>query len=167
MDILSKFGFNPMLFIAQFINFLIILFILKKLLYKPVLSMLKKRQDEIESGLKDAQESHKLLAEAEEKEKVMLQKAQAQSEKILTDAKNEALTLKAEIETNARKDADKLLEEARASIAQETRIAEEALTQRIGEISIKLLESSLKGIFGEKEQSMLLKKATEQINKNL
>ena len=57
MEILENFGLNPMLLIAQIVNFLIVLFILKKFLYKPVLEMLKKRQTTIKDGLKQAEEA--------------------------------------------------------------------------------------------------------------
>ena len=57
MEIIKNFGVEPVLLVAQIINFLIILFILKKFLYKPVLDTLKKREDSIKEGLKQAEES--------------------------------------------------------------------------------------------------------------
>ncbi|MBU2632677.1 F0F1 ATP synthase subunit B, partial [Patescibacteria group bacterium] len=47
MEIVKQFGLDPVLLVAQIVNFLILLFILKKLLYKPVLELLKKREDTI------------------------------------------------------------------------------------------------------------------------
>lgn len=166
MDILKEFGFNPTLFIAQVINFLIILFVLKKILYKPVLDMLKKRDHDIKQGLKDKEEAEKLLAEAEAKEAEILQKAQERAEKIIADAKAEASESRAQIEENARKDAEKMLSQARETITQETKTAEEHLTARIGTIAINLLEKSLTGIFGQKEQEVILKKAELELKKH-
>lgn len=165
MDILNDFGFDPILFVAQIINFVIIFFILKKILYKPVLDIISKRDKEIKQGLKDKEEAENLLSNAELKETEIIQKAQARAEKIITDAKLEANETKAQIEEQARKDAERTLTQARDTIMQETKLAEEHLTNKIGTIAIGLLEKSLSGIFGKKEQETILKKAETQLKK--
>ena len=167
MEFLNNFGFNPILFIAQIINFLIILFILKKLMYKPVLEMLKKRENEIKKGISNKEEADKLLTEAREKESQILQKAQVKANEIVDEAKNEAILLRKKNEEEIKKDTEKMVSEARLTIEQETKAAEEKLTQKIGEIAISLLERSLAGIFGKKEQDVILKKATERLQKEL
>ena len=52
MELLKDFGFDPILLTAQIINFLIVLVVLKKFMYKPVLDMLKKRENDIKKGIK-------------------------------------------------------------------------------------------------------------------
>ncbi|MBI2593944.1 F0F1 ATP synthase subunit B, partial [Candidatus Daviesbacteria bacterium] len=71
--ILSDFGVQPVLLLAQIVNFLVLLWILNKLLYKPVLKVLEERKAKIEKGLKNAEEIEKRLAQtAEEEEKAIL-----------------------------------------------------------------------------------------------
>lgn len=165
MEFLKDFGFDPILLVAQIINFLVILFLLKKLMYKPVLEMLKKRDSEIKKGLYDKEEAEILLTKAAEKETQIIKKAQERADKIVNDAKNEANEVRGKIEESARRDSERMLEQARSTIASETKETEDRLTKKIGEISIALLESALKGIFGEKEQKEILKKASTQIQK--
>jgi F-type H+-transporting ATPase subunit b len=165
MEIFQDFGVNPVLLVAQIINFLIILYVLKRFMYKPLLSMLQKREDEIKKGLESAEESQRKLEEATQKEKEVLQKAQNQAEKIVSDAKKEAQELRAEMEEAARKESERLLTQARETIAQETKEAEDSLTKKIGTIAISMLEQSMKGIFGEKEQKIILEKAAAQLSK--
>lgn len=165
MEFLKDFGFDPVLFLAQIINFVIIFFILKKILYKPVLDILHKRDSAIKQGIKDKEEAEKLLAEAEEKESEILKKAQEKAEKILNDAKLEANDTKTQIEENARKEAERMIKQANETIEQESKLAEDHLTKKIGTIAIGLLESSLSGLFGKKEQEEILKKAEEQLRK--
>ena len=62
MEILENFGVNPVLLAAQIVNFIIVLFILKKFLYKPILDLLKKRQFTIKEGLKQAEATAKEAA---------------------------------------------------------------------------------------------------------
>ncbi len=167
MDILNDFGFNPMLFIAQIINFVIIFIILKKIMYKPILEMLNKRDKEIKKGLSDSQEAEKLLLEAEEKESKILQSAQERAEKIINEAKIQATEMKKSAEENTKHEIEKMMTQAKDSIAQEEKAAEERLTGKIGQIALDLLEKSLTGVFGKEEQKIILKKATAQLQKQL
>jgi F-type H+-transporting ATPase subunit b len=165
MQIFKEFGVNPVLLVAQIINFLIILVVLKKFMYKPVLQMMKKREAEIKKGLDDSQKAEEKLKEAEEREKQIIQKAQEKAEKIVGDAKLQASELVAESELNAKAASEKILAEAEAKISQETSEAEEKLTKNIGKIAIALLEKSLVGVFGSKEQKTILKKAELQLQR--
>lgn len=165
MEFLNDLGFNPYLFVAQIINFIIILFILKKILYKPVLEMINKRDNEIKKGFKDKEEAQILLKKTEENEVIIIQKAQKKAEKIITDAKEEANETKTQIEVAAKKEAERLIIQARDTITQETKNAEEKLTNKIGTIAIGLLEKSLSGVFGKKEQDIILEKAETQLKK--
>ncbi len=72
MEIIKNFGLNPILLAAQIVNFLIIFFILKKFLYKPVLNVLNKRQVTIKEGLKQAEEARVKLEKVVIEEKDIL-----------------------------------------------------------------------------------------------
>src|SRR5438477_11743203 len=98
MEILKNFGVNGYLLGAQIINFLIVFYILKRLLYKPVLSMLKKREDEVKEGLRLSEEGRKTFEEAQTKEKEILKKAEGQADKIVADARSKALEEASQIE---------------------------------------------------------------------
>ena len=76
---MEKLGIEPNLLLAQIVNFLIILFVLSKLLYKPILGMLEKRKKEITAGLALTEKLR------EEEEKMNLRK-----EKVLEEARKEA-----------------------------------------------------------------------------
>ena len=72
MDILNQFGISPVLLTAQVVNFLVLLFILKKLLYGPLLKVLAERRKKIEDSLKNAEEIELRLQETNEKIDKML-----------------------------------------------------------------------------------------------
>ena len=75
MEILKNLGFDPVMLAAQIVNFLIILYLLKRFLYKPILEMLKKREDSIKEGLKQAEEARITLEKTLQEEKKILSKA--------------------------------------------------------------------------------------------
>ncbi len=76
---MEQLGIEPNLLLAQIVNFLIIFFVLSKLLYKPILGMLEKRKKEIAEGLSLTEKMR------EEEEKL-----NARKEKILEEARHEA-----------------------------------------------------------------------------
>lgn len=163
MDFLKNLGFDPIMLGAQILNFLIILFLLKRFLYKPVMDMIKKREDVIKEGLKQAEESKIALEKALEEEKKILKKAQDKSKEIIDNASSQALTISKEIEESAKGQAEKILLDAKAQIESETKEAEKRLSQNVSKLSIEILEKALKEVFGEKEEKIVLTKALKNL----
>ena len=75
MEKFAQFGVEPILLGAQIVNFLLLLYLLKRFLYKPVLGIIKKREDKIRLGLEAAAKGEELFKKAAEEEKKRLQKA--------------------------------------------------------------------------------------------
>ena len=165
MEIIKNFGVEPTLLAAQIVNFLIILFILKKFLYKPIIDTLKKRENTIKEGLKQAEDSRAALDKALEEEKKILRKAQDQARKIIEDAKTQSNLLAVDIEENSKKQSEKILLEAKKQIAEETKEAEKRLTAKVNTMSIEILQKSLKEMFSEKDEKKLIDRAIKQIVK--
>jgi F-type H+-transporting ATPase subunit b len=165
MDILKTFGFDPVLVGAQIINFLIIFYLLKKFLYKPVLGMLKKREDKIKEGIKQAEDARITLEKTLEEEKKILTKAQTQARTIVEDARVKALESAREIDENARKQAEMTIAQAKESIEQESKDAEARLTQKISTVASDLLTKAMEGMFNEKDQKQIVNKTLDNLKK--
>src|SRR5258708_29645014 len=86
MEVLKTFGVQPILLLAQVVNFLILLFLLKRFAYKPLLTMMQKCQEKIAKSLKDAQEIENRLLRIEEERVKKLQAAANEAKKIISDA---------------------------------------------------------------------------------
>lgn len=163
MEIIKNFGLDPMLLAAQIVNFLIIFYLLRKLLYKPVLKMLKDREIKIKEGLENSEKARLLLEKALEDEKSILKKAQLQSDRLLEEAKNQALEISKKTEERSKKQAEMLLEEAKNQITREAKITEEKLTVYISNLAIQFLQKTMKDFFGEKEQEEIITKAIKKL----
>ena len=163
MEILKEFGINPILLVAQIINFLIILYILKRFLHKPILQTLKNREDTIQRGLKNAEEAKKALDEALEKEKKILSNAQKQTKILLDEARKERGELLHKAEAAARKSAESILQEARSQIIFESREAEKRLAAHVSELAINFLQKSISELFSENEQDLIISSALKKI----
>ena len=126
MEALANLGIDWKLFLAQAVNFLILLFILRRYAYKPMLDFLEKRTERIDKGLKDAEAAQKKLSEMEKKEK-----------ETLAQARNEARAIIAAAEENAKKrDAERLAET-------------EAKTKRFVEDARQKIEEEKEKVMGE------------------
>lgn len=163
MELIKNFGLDPMLLGAQIVNFLIILFLLKRFLYKPVLSMLKNRQDTIKDGLKKAEESRFLLEKIQEEEKNVLKKAQTQAAKLIADAKTQTQMLLKEGEESAIKQTEMMLQDAKNQIQIEVNETEKRLIANVSKISLEYLKKALVDLFNEKEQKAVMTRALKQL----
>lgn len=159
MEIIKNFGLDPFLLGAQIVNFLIVFYLLKRLLYKPVLTMLKNREARIREGLEKTEEARKLLEKTIEEEKTILKRAQNQANIFIEDAKNQALEISRQSEENSKKQAESMLTEAKDQIARESKITEEKLTVYISDLAIQFLQKTIKEFFSEKQQEEIMTKA--------
>lgn len=165
MDVLHNFDIEWQLLVAQIINFLVIFYLLKRFLYKPIFGVLKKRKETIKEGLEKAEDGKKALDEALVKEKKIIKDAQETAKKIISDAREQGTLVAKEIEERAKRQTDRMLEEARVQIDLEVKAAEGQLNKHIAEISISMLKKSLTNVFGEKEQSEIITKAVKSLEK--
>lgn len=163
MEVAQQFGINPILLLAQIVNFLIVLYILKRLLYKPVLETLKKRERTIKEGIEQAEEARIALERAAEKEREILKKAQNEAKKLLDETRAQRTELMAETEKLTKEQAESILKEARSQIVFETAEAERRLSAHISELAVTFLQKSITDLFSESDQELIMKNALKKI----
>ena len=61
MEFLKDFGVNPILLLAQIVNFTVLLILLKKFFYKPILKVLEERKHKIETSVTQTQKNQNKL----------------------------------------------------------------------------------------------------------
>ncbi len=167
MEVLGKFGINPILLAAQIVNFLIILYIVKRFALKPIMKMLKTRQETISKGLQDAEEAKKLLEHSVEKEKVMMQKAQAEAKKLLDEAKEQKDSVLKEAQETARVQTATMIQEAKEQIAREAQETEKRLTGHVTDLAIAIIQKSSAELFPQKDQSAIVENALKNLKKKV
>jgi|SRR3989344_2828274 len=163
MEIIGKFGINPILLAAQIVNFLIILYVLKRFLYKPILKVLKNREETIKQGLNQAEEARLLLEKTAEKEKNILKEAQLQARKILDDTRGQSQEMMRHAEETAKKQAESILKDARTQISFEARETERRLSAHVSKLAVQFLEKSVADFFTPEEQEMIIKNALKKM----
>lgn len=132
------------LLIWMMITFLIVLFLLKKYAWKPILKMIKEREDSIDEALKSAErakeemrnlqsDNEKILAQARHERDMMMKEARVMKDNIVGEAKGKA-----------KEEADKILASAREAIHNEKMAAITELKNQVAILSIDIAEKILK-----------------------
>jgi len=140
MELLTNLGINGKLLLAQIVNFLVLLFVLYKFAYGPVLKLLSERTSKIEKGLKDAEDAQKKLLEITEKEKDVLIEARKQAQEIVARAEEVAVKNKEEILTNAKSQSEKILSDAEKKIEMEKVQMMQELKKEVASLVISATE---------------------------
>ncbi len=102
MGLFEALGLDIRVLLAQFINFAVLIFILYRFLYTPLLTMMEKRKKTIEEGVKRAEESEQVLV-----------KVKKEAEEIILQAKRDAKDIVAEAHVAAKQSRETLLEKAK------------------------------------------------------
>jgi F-type H+-transporting ATPase subunit b len=115
----EKLGINWALLIAQIFNVVLLVWILTRFLYRPVLNMLNERTRRIQESLQDAEKVKEQLANARRDYEAELAKARQEAAGILAQAQDRAKGQEQEIIAQARVEADRIRQEAREQAERE------------------------------------------------
>jgi len=117
--LIGTFHIDYKILIAQIVNFVIVLLVLYKFAYKPLLKAMNERTEKIEKGLKDAEETQKKFTEMTQKEKELLTKARQDAQAIIESAEKTAEKNKSELLEEAKKKSEEILENAKGQLEDE------------------------------------------------
>lgn len=143
MSALQSLGIDWKLLIAQIINFLILLLILRKFLLGPIVKMLGERKSKIAQGLKDAQSAEVKLQHADIEAKRAVSKSMQEAQIIIASAKKEAENEKNKIITEAQEKAAKTIKNAQERAKREEDKLVSHAKSRLGELVVAALEKIL------------------------
>ena len=163
MEIFQAFGLDIKLLIANLINFLILVGVLYKFAYGPILKFIKERQDKIDQGLKDSAKAKKSLEDAEEKQKKMLTQTHKKSQEILEKAKEQAKVQSEAILIKTKDEAKSVIENAKKTIRLEQEAAIAKAKQEIASLVISTTEKVLIENIDEKKNKDFIEKTIKDI----
>ncbi len=153
---MKELGIDPKLLLAQLINFAILVFVLKKFLYKPIISMLDKRKKEIDDGLKLAEKMKTEEEKLEDKHRKVIEAARKEAKDIVDEAKKQAKTQTKEIIEKAHKDAGEVLAKAKEQIVMARKENEKELREEAVDMAVAMIKRVLPISVSVDEQRKLL-----------
>ena len=163
MNFLLDFGVQPILLAAQIVNFLILLFLLKRFLYKPILRVLEERKKTIADSLKKAEEIEMRLTQIEEDREKELGKAAMEAKSILDDATKSADQIATDIQAKATEEANRIIEEGQRTIVAEKEKLQQEIRAELATLVMLGLQKVTGKALTEKDKKDLIEKSLKEI----
>jgi F-type H+-transporting ATPase subunit b len=125
---------------VQMVNFLFLLALLYRFLYKPLLAKMEERTLAINTSLQAAEAARAEAARSQEENAARLRAAYQEAQSIREAALKEAAEEQRKLVDSARREAQKLVESAKAQTEADIRRAREELRREVSEIAIAVAE---------------------------
>ncbi len=157
---------NPGLIFWTWVTFIILLLLLSKVAWKPILAALKQREENIEDSLNKAEQAKLDSQKILEENQASLSKAEEESKKIIDQSRVFAENLKEQMLKDSKEQAQKIIEDASAEIERKKNAAFEELKNQIAEISVSAAEKIMKENIDANKNKQIVNKYLSEINKN-
>jgi len=147
--------------------FCLLLFLLAKFAWKPILNAVNAREQKIHEALElaDKTRAEMLMLQAENEK--ILKEARAERDAIMNDAKETALGMVEAAKNKAKEEANKIVESAKAIIASEKSAAIRDLKNQLAGFSIDIAEKIVRSeLSTDSKQKALAEKLADDINMN-
>jgi F-type H+-transporting ATPase subunit b len=142
-------GFDVPTFVFQIVNFLILLAILARFFYRPVLEVMRRRQEQIDSRIEDAEQRARLADEERERLARQSEAASREAAALVEAARNEAARERQRLLQAAKQEAASLIDEARKTATAEEQAALGRLSGRLSESAVKIAGALIRETSGE------------------
>lgn len=162
MELLSSLGIEWKLIIAQIVNFGILVFILYKLVYKPLLSALDSRVAQVKEVAEKTSSIDSKLEEIKSLETETLAEARKAGAKIIKETEEAASKLKARLESEAVAEAAKLIKEAEARIKADQDKQNASLKAEIRDLVATAIESTIGKYLNDDTKKKLADEASSE-----
>lgn len=136
--------------IVQIINFAIFLFIMRIIIFKPLISQIEDRRNYISSNQKKILDSLAKLEESEKESKAMIDQARKKSQEIVDESVRLAEESKNKIINEALEESKKSFEEFKSNLEKEVFSTKSALLYEVNNIAEQIANKAIKSDINEK-----------------
>jgi len=155
---------EPGLAIWTILTFVVLVFLLRKFAWGPLLRALDARQETIRKSLEDAQQASQAAEDANKNSEQILKQARVEAEAIVAASRAEAEKLREEIRQTARDDAETIIRDARTQIDAETNRALRKIRGEIADISLDIATKLIRRNCSREANIDLIEETLNQID---
>lgn len=156
---------DPGLFVWTILTFLLLLTVLAKFAWKPLLKILKEREDLIRTSLEDAEKAQTKLAKLNAEGEKIINKARAEAQEILSLGKSSAVKMKEETLNDAKQKAKAITKDAEKQIQVEKEKAIAEIKSEVVNISLSVAEKLIKKNLSAEDNKALIDKSLSHVKK--
>ncbi len=154
---------DPGLFLWTILTFMVLLGLLAKFAWNPLLELLDRREEMIRQSLDDAEGAKQELQRLQQESKEILSKARVEAQSILAQTRSEAEKLKGEIKQKAKAEADSILRDAEKQIQVETEKAIAVLKNEVVDLSLLVASKLIKKNLSKEDNQSLIEESLKQV----
>jgi len=161
---MDKLGIEPSLLLAQVVNFLIIVVVLTKLLYKPILTALEKRRKEIEKGIALTEKMQQEDIKLQEKKQRIVDEARSEALTIIDEAKKQGSVAGKEITAQAHRDAQEIITRAKAENEKLRHSLEKDIRRQTVELAALMAKRLLTQVLTAEDKHKIIEKHLRELS---
>jgi F-type H+-transporting ATPase subunit b len=151
--------------LIQVVNFLVLLFILWKLLYKPLVAKMEERTQAIKKSLEEAQAARVDAERQRQEHAAQIQAALGEAQAIRSTALKEAAEEQRRLVEAARAEAGRLVQTAKTEMEQDIRRARQQLQQEVGDLAVQIAERLIKKSLRDEDHHRIVQEALSRIDR--
>lgn len=148
--------FSPGLFAVQTVLLLLLIFIMVKFAWKPILNSLNEREEGIQGALDAAEKAKREMANLQADNQKLLQEARLERETMLKEARELKSKMIADAETEAKAQANKMISQAQEAITSEKKAAMAELKSHVAGLSLDIAEKVVRNELSNKDKQLKL-----------
>ena len=156
--------FDPGLFIWTIFTFLVLLVLLTKFAWKPLMQMLDVRQEAIKKSLEDADTAKRELERLQQESAQIIRKAHAEAESIVSKSWSDAEKLREEMKVKAKSEADAIVKESQRQIEIETGRALRQIRSEVADLSIAIASKVIQRNVSKEDNDRLIQDTLKQMD---
>ncbi|MBI2611174.1 F0F1 ATP synthase subunit B [Candidatus Gottesmanbacteria bacterium] len=164
---MEQLGIQPTQLLLQIFNFLILMYLLKRFLYKPVQKLLEERKKKIEDGLKFSDKAKQELEESQNKRDEIIKKAKEETKEIIAQAKKDAKIVEQDLIRQAQIEAQNILQKAKKDIELERQYLKKRIETETIDIATIMVSKILQEILDEREHRQIIGKKIATIARRI
>ena len=154
---------DPGLFIWTILTFLILLGLLAKFAWNPLLRALEERQETIRKSLDDAERTKQELERVQQESAQIVAAARAEAQTIVSRSRAEAETVREDLKRKAKEEAAGLIKNAERQIQQETARAVQEIRREVVDLSLTVASKLIKKNLSQEDNDRLIQDSLDQI----
>jgi len=162
----SPLDVNPGLIIWTTVTFIILLLILKKIAWKPILDSLKERETTIADSLEKAEQARKQAEELIAKNKSDMARFEIEGQKLIAEAREYSQKVKSQSDEDGRIIAKKMIDDAKLEIERKHQESFNLLKEQVAEIAIKAAEKIIKEELNKEKHTEIVNRYIDELSKN-
>jgi len=154
---------DPGLFIWTILTFLVLLALLAKFAWRPLLQALDSRQESIRKSLDDAQKAQRELERLQTESAEIIRQARVEADAIITRSRGDGERVREEMRTKARAEADAIVKNAERQIQLETGRALQQIRSEAVDLSVMIASKLIQRNLTKEDNERLIEEALSQV----